>query len=374
MQIQDKHDEACEYFAKANELEPEDPNYITAWAVSEVKSGKIREAIEHYKYLAACYPQKINYRVNLAGCYEAVGEYNVAIMLLKQLVLISPKSVTLLKRLASVYMKTGQYQDAKEIYERIIKQGSTSYELHYELALLCVKTDNIERAEQILKKVCKLQPDFAPAHKDLGVIYLNKRLFEYAKDEFEQAYKYDPENYSIIIEYANYLHATSDFEKADKMYQKALEIEPQNPNGLAFSALNKTHLKQIDKALEQIKAALEKSHESAFLFFIAGRIYFLAKDYECAKTYLVKSYELEKIPDVQNLLGLCYFELGNYQQAQAIFKNLLDKAPLNVNLLLSLAKCHIKLEQKDEALSYLNKITEHFPECEEAQELIREIS
>ena len=158
------------------------------------------------------------------------------------------------------------------------------------------------------------------------------------------------------------------------MYQKALEIEPENPNGLAFSALNKTHLKQIDKALEQIKKALEKSRESAFLFFIAGRIYFLAEDYDCAKTYLVKSYELEKTPDVQNLLGLCYFELGNNNQAQIIFKNLLEKAPLNVNLLLSIAKCHIKLEQKDEALKYLDKITEHFPECEEAQELIREIS
>lgn len=374
LQIQDKHEQACEYFAKANELEPEDQNYITAWAVSEVKAGRLKEAIEHYKYLAACYPQKINYRINLASCYEAIGEYDIAIALLKQLVLISPKSAPLMKKLATAYMKTGQYANAKEIYEKIIKQGSTSYETHYELALLCVKTDNIDRAEQILKKVCKLQPDFAPAHKDLGVIYLNKRLFDYAKDEFEQAYKYDSENYSIVIEYANFLHATSNFEKADEMYQKALEIEPQNPNALAFSALNKTHLKQIDQALEQIKSALEKSHESAFLFFIAGRIYFLAEDYDCAKTYLVKSYELEKTHEVQNLLGLCYFELGNYNQAQTIFKNLLEKAPLNINLLLSIAKCHIKMEQKDEALEYLNKITEIFPECEEAQELIREIS
>lgn len=34
--------------------------------------------------------------------------------------------------------------------------------------------------------------------------------------------------------------------------------------------------------------------------------------------YLVKAYELEQLPDVQNLLGLCYFELGNYEQARAI--------------------------------------------------------
>ena len=125
------------------------------------------------------------------------------------------------KKLASIYMQIGQYSNAKEVYERIIKQGSVAYETYYELALLCVKTDDTDRAEQILKKVCGLNPEFALAHKDLGVIYLNKRLFDYAKDEFEKAYSIAPNNYSVVVEYANYLHSTSDFEKADELYQKA---------------------------------------------------------------------------------------------------------------------------------------------------------
>lgn len=271
-------------------------------------------------------------------------------------------------------MTTGQYQNAKEIYEKIIKQGTTSYQLHYELALLSVKIGDIDNAEQILKKVCKLKPEFAPAHKDLGVIYLNKRLFDYAKEEFELAYQYDPENYAIVLEYANYLHSTSNFEKADEMYQKAVELAPENPNALAFSALNKTHLKQIDKAMEQINKAMKKSSDSAFLLFIAGRIYFLAGDFESAKMYLVKSFELERIPDVQNLLGLCYMELGNYKQAKSIFSSMLDKAPLNINILLNMAKCCDSLDEKDDALKYAETIAENFPECEEAQELIRKLS
>jgi 3-hydroxyisobutyrate dehydrogenase-like beta-hydroxyacid dehydrogenase len=58
----------------------------------------------------------------------------------------------------------------------------------------------------------------------------------------------------------------------------------------------------------------------------------------------------------------------------SIFKNLLEKAPMNVNVLLNLAKCCDKLAEKDEALSFLDKIVETFPECEEAQEMIRKIS
>lgn len=374
LQVQDKHKEACEYFAKAHELEPEEDSYIVAWALSEVKAGQFKEAIDHYKYLASSYPQKSTYKYNLACCYQVVGEYEIAISLLKQLVLLNPKAVNILKKLANVYMTIGQYSNAKEIYERIVKQGTTSYQTHYELAILCVRTDDIDRAEQILKKVCRLNPEFAPAHKDLGVIYLNKRLFDYAKDEFETAYKYGSDDFSIVLEYANYLHSTSNFSKADRFYQEAIALDPKNPGGLAFSALNKTHLKQIEEAKAQITEAMENSSDSAFLLFIAGRIYHLAGDYETAKMYLVKSFELEKIPDVQNLLGLCYFELGNYEQAKSIFNNMLEKSPMNVNVLLNVAKCHEKLNETGKALEVLENLVETFPECEEAQELIRKLS
>jgi tetratricopeptide (TPR) repeat protein len=242
------------------------------------------------------------------------------------------------------------------------------------LAQLCVKTGDIDRAEQILKKVCTLNPEFARAHKDLGVIYLNKRLFDYAKDEFEKAYEIEPNNASIIVEYANYLHAVSEFEKADEYYKQALSLEPDNASALAFSALNKTHLQQIDEAKEQISKVLDRISNSAFLLYIAGRIYHLAKDYETAKMYLIKSYEMEQLPEVQNLLGLCYFELGNYEQAKTIFLNMLEKVPTNINVILNIAKSCENLEENDTALKYAEDIVNICPECEEAQEIIRKLS
>jgi general transcription factor 3C polypeptide 3 (transcription factor C subunit 4) len=158
------------------------------------------------------------------------------------------------------------------------------------------------------------------------------------------------------------------------MYDKAISLEPENPNALAFSALNKTHLKQINLAKEQIDKVLKRTSDSAFLLYIAGRIYHLSGDYERAKVYLVKAYEMEQIPDVQNLLGLCYFELGNYEQAKNIFENMLKKVPMNVNVLLNAAKCCEKLNDTNKALDYAEQIVKTFPECEEAHELIRNLS
>ena len=373
LQLQNKHKEACDFFKKAYMTEPQD-NYLVALALSEVKSNQIEEAIRHYKILVSHHPEKPNFKYNLACCYDAAGDYANAIGILAHLVLLNPKSVSMARRLAGIYVKIGQFVSAKELYDKILLQGNVSFEIYYEFAHICVKTNDIDKAEKILKKVVELNPDFAPAHKDLGVLYLSKRLFDYAEDEFNLALKAAPDDFDVLFEYANYLHATTDFEKADEYYQKALEIKPHDIEALGFSALNKIHLKDFDKAYGQIEHVLEHEINNGFMYFIAGKIRYMQGQYDDAKMFLIKSYELEKTHDAENLLGLCYFELGDYQQANNIFISMLKENPLNVNLLLNSARCYEKLGDKDSALAALDKVVDAFPECEEAQELIREIS
>lgn len=373
LQLQNKHDEACEYFEKAYEIEPQD-SYIVALALSEVKAKKFDKAISHYKLLISHHPEKPNFQYNLACCYEMTGEYNYAIGILAHLVLLNPKSVTMSQKLANLYMKINKPLNAKEIYEKIILSGSVSFEIYYEFAHICAKTGDIDKAEKILKKVIDLNPEYAPAHKDLGVLYLRKRLFDYAEDEFNKALNSAPDDFSIVFEYANYLHSTTDFKKADEYYQKSLELKPDDVDALGFSALNKIHLKDFENAFEQVQEAIKKAPDMSFLYYIAGKIKFLQEQYEDAKFYLIKSYEKDKNHDVENLLGLCYYELSSYEQANQIFEDMLKENPLNVNLLLSSARCMEKMDNIDKALELCERITDAFPECEEAQEMIRRIS
>ncbi len=372
-QVQGDHKEACKYFKQAYEKEDSD-SYLTSWALSEVKSGDFISAIEHYKILATKYPEKTNFKYNLATCYEAIGDFKLAADILNQLVMMNPKAVSLIQKLAAIYMRMGKLLNAKNMYEKLILQGSVSHEIYYTYAHLCAKTGDLEKAEKILKKVLDLKPDFAPAHKDLGIIYMRKRLFDYAEDEFKKALEVNNKDFNILYEYANYLHATTQFEKADEYYQKALEIKPEDPDALGFSALNKVQTKDFATALKQIEFAIKHAPQNAFMLFIEGKIHFFMKNYEDAKRFLVRSYEMQQTPDCENMLGLTYFELEDYKQANNIFLHILKESPVNVTLLLNSAKCYEKLGEIDSALEQLNKLTEIFPECEEAQEMIRKLS
>ena len=373
LQLKGKHEEACEYFEKAYSLSPED-SYLVALALSETKCEKYDSAITHYKTLISHHPEKDIYQYNLACCYEMKGDYTYAVGILAHLVMLNPKSVSMAQKLANIYVKIDKPAQAKEIYEKILLQGNVNEELYYEFAHVCLLINDTDKAEKILKKVVELNPNQAQAHKDLGVLYLSKRLFDYAKEEFETAYRVAPQDFGIVFEYANFLHATTNFAEADKMYTEALAIDSENRNALTFSALNKLQVKDFDNAEEQIKRAIKNSVQNSFVLYVAGKVYFAKQDYARAKDYLIKSYELEQTADVENLLGICYMELGEFAQANVIFENLMNSNEGNINLILNRAKCFEKMNDTDSALFTLEKAVEIFPDCEEAHEMIRRLS
>ena len=139
-------------------------------------------------------------------------------------------------------------------------------------------------------------------------------------------------------------------------------------------ALNKLILNQLDEAKEYIMKALHINHNHEYIQYCAGRIMFARKEYEDAKRYLIKAVEQNPDVETQNTLALTYYELGEYGQAVNIFNNLLSKFPENISVLRSLAQCYEKMDDNDKALEYLYKLTDIFPEDEEAQEMIRKLS
>ncbi len=372
-QIQQNHEKACEYLTKALELE-EDESFLTALAMSEVKLGRYESALKHYKQLALMCPGKENYKYNIVTCYEALGEFQTAIKMLEEIVYINPKFILPAQKLASLYIKTNQLNKAKDIYDNILLKNKVSAEILHQYAILSSSLCDTDTAEKMLKKVIRMNPEIAKAHKDLGIIYLNKRLFDYAREEFETAMKLAPNDFEILFEYGNFLYSISENLEAERYYTEALDVEPENVLALTFMALNKLILNQIDQAHDYIMKALKVQPHHEYVQFCAGRILFAKHEYEDAKRYLIRAVEQNPDIETQNTLALTYFELGEYQSALNVFKNIYAKSPKSVSLLMQIAKCYEALKDNDSALEYLDKVVDIFPENEDAHEMIRRLS
>ena len=372
-QIKQEHNKAIEYFEKAVELE-EDEKFISALAMSEMKIKDYDCALKHYKQLATLCPNKENYKYNVVTCYEALGDYQTAIKMLEGMVYVNPKFTMPAQKLANLYIKTNQMNRAKDIYDKILLKSKPTAEILHQYAILSSSLCDTDTAERILKKVIRMKPELASAHKDLAIIYLNKRLFDYAEDEFKTAMKLAPNDFEIIFEYGNYLYSTSKNLDAERFYEEALELEPNNVLVLVFMALNKLILNQKDAAYDYIMKAIKIEPEHEYVQFCAGRILYARGEYEDAKRYLVRAVEQNPDVETMNTLALTYYALENYTQALNIFCSINKKNPNSISVMMDIARCYEKLGENDSALVYLNKVVDIFPENEDAHEMIRRLS
>lgn len=372
-QVIQNHEKACEYFVKAVEIE-EDETFLIALAISEVKLKRYQDALKHYKQLALLCPGKENYKYNIVICYEALGEIQTAIKLLEEIVYINPKFILPAQKLAELYIKTNELNKAKEIYDKILLKNKLTTEVMHQYAILSSSLCDTDTAEKMLKKVIKMDPNIAKAHKDLAIIYLNKRLFDYAEEEFKIAFEIAPNDFEIIFEYGNFLYSISNNNEAEVYYAKALEIEPNNVLALTFMALNNLILNKLDDAKEYITKALKVQPNHEYVLFCMGRILYARSEFEEAKTYLIRAVEQNPDIETQNTLALTYFALKEYQLALNVFKNIESKSPKSVSVLMDIAKCYEAMENNEDALKYLDKLTEVFPDYEEAHEMIRKLS
>lgn len=360
-------------FAKsAYELEPT-PFYLTSMANTALDSGDYEDAIKYFEILSSQEPDKVIHKFNLGCAYEGIKDYDKALEIFEKLDTSENTAFQVKLKIAEIRIKLRDFESAKDVYMGLLKKGKVDENIYYDFAILCGHTGDKDKAEQLLKKVLQLNPNFAAAHKDLAVLYLDERLFDYAKDEFEKAVALDPENPYIIYEYGNYFQMTGDATKADELYDKVLEAIAMPANILLNIALNKLRMNKTDEAQTVLERAIKENSQDINILLNLGKIYFMKGNFDAAKQVLEDAMFLDKNPEVENMLAQIYFSEENYHDAIGLFADIDKKYPTNTANLMNLAKCALKLDKKDDAVKYLHRYTEIFPEDEEAISMLADL-
>ena len=71
---------------------------------------------------------------------------------------------------------------------------------------------------------------------------------------------------------------------------------------------------------------------------------------------------------------MTYQNLKEYEKAIGIFHHLHHEYPSNYMILANLAKCHLKLNEKEKAKNYAMKALEIFPDCNDALKILKEVN
>lgn len=176
-------------------------------------------------------------------------------------------------------------------------------------------------------KTQKSEPNFKEAaelNTQLAIGYIQRKQYKSARDKLEKSIKQNPD-YLPAYKTLAYLYALLGLtEKAEEVYQEALDLDSNNADLLNSYGAFLCTLGKYDEAQKKLRVAYSDP------FYEAG--------------YLAESNA-----------GSCYIKQGEYKKSEALLRSSLRKDPTLPGSLISMAEVGLKTERYLMARAYIQR-------------------
>jgi len=212
------------------------------------------------------------------------------------------------------------------------------------------------RQRAAAQKAVELDDTLAEAHTSLAFVFAYDFEFAQAVKEFERAIALNP-NYATAHHFyaVGTLAALGEFDRAIAEVKRALELDPVS--GIISASLGTvyTMARRYDEAIAQGRETVEMHPE----FYWAHRFLGLALELKGATSEAIteyrKAFELYDDPVVLALLAHAEVSIGKQNEARQILAQLTEEAKTRYVPAYAFAVIHLALGEKAQALDWLEK-------------------
>jgi TolB-like protein/tetratricopeptide (TPR) repeat protein/predicted Ser/Thr protein kinase len=225
---------------------------------------------------------------------------------------------------------------AKEYYEQAIAAdpyyappwvGLSQYYYLVGMAGIMPSKAAIEKCNEASLKALELDELLPEAHSTIGVLKSMQFDWAGAERKFQRAMELGPTTYDTGMQYAFYFLAPLQrFDEAVIVMQKALELDPLSPIPQQILGLIFMLSRQNDRALEQLRSALDLNPHFGTLHTYLGLTLILAGKIEEGVRSAETGAQFLRIPATLAMVGFAYAKAGRISDAQKILIQLQDLA------------------------------------------------
>jgi len=235
----------------------------------------------------------------MAGAQSNKDYANKAIQHYQEALKLDPSAGIIFEELTDLYIQTGRLQDALSQAEDLLKQNPNNLEARRALGRIYVRMIGNPRDGSI-----------------------DERYLRQAIDQYKNITAHDPKDVESLVVLARLYRYANNSVDAEKAYNAALQVEPDNEDALTGLALLYSDLGDTRRAIEELKAVTEKN------------------------------------PNERTLVALAraYREMRDYKDAAEALKRAMTLAPENDRLARELADTLAEGDQLDEALNLYQQL------------------
>jgi tetratricopeptide (TPR) repeat protein len=222
-----------EYYKKALELDPKNPDACYNYAILLEELGRKNEAEEHYKKALELDPKNPDAYYNYAILLEELGRKNEAEEHYKKALELDPKNPDVHDNYAILLAKLGRKIEAEKYFRIAIDLDPKDARAHSNYANFLILNGRFSKAEKEIRIALHIEPNYPYALRTLGDILAYEDSFEEAIKEYQKALKNSasmkPFSISVIHNSLGWVYTQlKRYSKAKDEFKKALFLDPMN--------------------------------------------------------------------------------------------------------------------------------------------------
>jgi Flp pilus assembly protein TadD len=226
-----------------------------------------------------------------------------------------------------------RFEESNAMLATIKKDEPGYYAVQMQIAENLESMDKDAESLAVLQTIAKERPDWPDAQIALGDYMRREKKFAEAVDAYDRAFKLYPKGTPVAwqLYYARgiALERTRQFDRADKDFRKALELNPEEPsvlNYLGYSLLDRGV--SLPEARELIEKAFKLQPDNGYIIDSLGWVLYVTGDTDGAVLQLEKAVEADPSdPTINEHLGDAYWKAGRRTEAMFQWRRALTLGP-----------------------------------------------
>ena len=257
------------------------------------------------------------------------------------------------KRAVQIALSAGDTEGGLEAVRLWAGLAPEDWEAHEVHAVLLIRAGALEDAAEVLRGVVAARESDAPGE---GLLRASEILTREsaggrspARIDRASAHRVmamlvadrqdDPH---ALFVYGHLLARLGEFERAERIFERVLEIQPGNEHASVLLAKIHQQRRNLPRALEVLEGALDQNPDSSTLRVTYARLLVDAQRFEEARVHFARLLEMdESNEDVRHALALLHFQLRDLDRAEHEFRVLTRS-----------------IERRDGAWFYLGRLAE----------------
>ncbi len=315
---------------------PQAPDGYLMRALAEMNRQKYSDAEQDLTKVMGMAPRSAAPYIQMGNLYGMEKQYSEAIKFYQEALDKDPASTEALQGIMNVYLLQKQPDQAVAAARAQIAKSPGTGAFYDLLGTMLFQKKDLSGANAAFHKAIELDRNNSDALLKLGQVQAAEGSVDKAIALYQQSIKDHPREIAFYILAGEMYESQHDWNNAKAMYQKALEVQPDNPlasNNLAYVMLQQGG--NVDVALAMAQTARRGMPDSSNAADTLGWAYFQKGVYKSAIDLFQESIRLNEKrgaaddPTVHYHLALAYQKANQPAQARQQLEHVLKLNPNN---------------------------------------------